>query len=48
MIRSSFIFIRGIGDKTEKVLWAAGVFTWDDLSATKNRLPNDLKTSVSV
>jgi uncharacterized protein YprB with RNaseH-like and TPR domain/predicted nuclease with RNAse H fold len=38
MIRSSFSFIPGIGDKTEKMLWAAGVFTWDDLSERKNRL----------
>lgn len=38
MIRSSFSFIPGIGDKTEKMLWAAGVFTWDDLSKRKNRL----------
>ena len=48
MIRRSFSFIPGIGDKTEKMLWAAAVFTWDDLSETKTRFPNDLKTSVSI
>ena len=38
MIRSSFSFIPGVGHKTESMLWAAGVFTWDDLSERKDRL----------
>ena len=38
MIQNSFQFIPGIGDKTEKMLWAAGVFTWDDLSKGANKL----------
>ena len=31
VIRSSFTFIPGIGNKTEKMLWTAGIFTWNDL-----------------
>ena len=38
MIQNSFKFIPGIGDKTEKMLWAASVFTWDDLSKGANKL----------
>lgn len=38
MIQNSFKFIPGIGDKTEKILWANGVFTWDDLNKATNRL----------
>lgn len=31
MITSSFIFIPGIGYKTEEYLWKRGILTWDDL-----------------
>jgi hypothetical protein len=27
--------------RQKKMLWAAAVFTWDDLSETKTRFPND-------
>ncbi len=31
MIKNSFIFIPGIGEKTEKYLWRKDIFTWRDL-----------------
>lgn len=31
MIKNSFIFIPGIGEKTEQYLWKNGILTWDDL-----------------
>ena len=31
MIKNSFIFIPGIGEKTEQYLWQNGILTWDDL-----------------
>jgi uncharacterized protein YprB with RNaseH-like and TPR domain/predicted nuclease with RNAse H fold len=31
MIKSTFIFIPGIGKKTEENLWKKGILTWDDL-----------------
>lgn len=37
MIRSSFQFIQGIGAKTERNLWAAGIYTWDDLKTKIGR-----------
>ncbi len=49
MITSSFIFIPGIGEKTEEYLWKSGVLTWDDfkkadvpfLNETKKRIIED-------
>jgi len=49
MITSSFIFIPGIGEKTEERLWKSGVLTWDDfkkadvpfLNETKKRIIED-------
>ena len=31
MIKSTFTFIPGIGEKTEEDLWRKGIFTWNDL-----------------
>ena len=31
MIKSTFIFIPGIGKKTEELLWKKGILTWNDL-----------------
>jgi len=31
MIKSTFIFIPGIGEKTEEYLWKKSILTWDDL-----------------
>ena len=49
MITSSFIFIPGIGEKTEERLWKSGILTWDDfkkadvpfLNETKKRIIED-------
>jgi len=49
MITSSFIFIPGIGKKTEEHLWKRGILTWDDLekvhipalNRTKRRIIED-------
>jgi uncharacterized protein YprB with RNaseH-like and TPR domain/predicted nuclease with RNAse H fold len=49
MITSSFIFIPGIGEKTEERLWKSGVLTWNDfkkadvpfLNETKKRIIED-------
>ena len=50
MIKSTFIFIPGIGKKTEESLWKKGILTWDDLkerahiiglSKTKRRVIED-------
>ncbi|MGE5892830.1 MAG: ribonuclease H-like domain-containing protein [bacterium] len=30
MIRNSFIFLDGIGEKTERLLWQKGILSWDD------------------
>jgi len=30
MITSSFIFIPGIGEKTEEYLWKSGILSWDE------------------
>jgi len=38
MIQSSFSFIPGIGNKTEKMLWGRGIFTWDELGKRINRI----------
>jgi len=47
MLRTSFCFIPGIGEKTEKDLWRQGILSWDDLvdtaffrnlSATRNHV----------
>ena len=49
MITSSFIFIPGIGEKTEECLWKSGILSWDDfkkadvpfLNETKKRIIED-------
>jgi uncharacterized protein YprB with RNaseH-like and TPR domain/predicted nuclease with RNAse H fold len=50
MIKSTFIFIPGIGEKTEENLWKRGILTWGDLkesahiiglSKTKRRIIED-------
>jgi len=50
MIKSTFIFIPGIGEKTEENLWKRGILTWGDLkesahiiglSKTKRRIVED-------
>lgn len=33
MLRNSFLFIPGIGEKTEARLWQSNVITWDDLQS---------------
>ncbi len=48
MIKSTFTFIPGIGENTEKQLWDRGVITWNDLFGDKyfrNLLPSD-KSSI--
>lgn len=34
MLRSTFLFLRGIGESTERGLWAQGIRTWEDFLAT--------------
>ncbi len=36
MIKSTFILIPGIGEKTEEYLWKKGILTWDDLKGRSN------------
>ena len=39
MLTSTFQHIHGIGDKTEKKIWAAGLTTWQTFLDTPNRAP---------
>ena len=34
MIKNSFVFLPGIGEKTEQYLWSKGILTWDDLETS--------------
>ncbi len=36
MIKSTFVLIPGIGEKTEEYLWKKGILTWDDLKGRSN------------
>jgi len=38
MIKSTFIFIPGVGKKTEERFWEKGILTWDDLKKCVNGL----------
>lgn len=38
MIKSTFIFIPGIGVKTEEYLWKKGIITWEDLKRCTNTI----------
>ncbi len=45
MLRNTFLHLPGIGEKTERRLWAADVHTWNDaLSASTAALPRCLAT----
>ena len=55
MITNTFIFIPGVGEKTEKYLWRDGISTWDDLESkislshinrVKNRIIKDYLQAV--
>ena len=46
MIKHSFIFIPGIGEKTEQYLWQKGILTWSDLE--RNYLPFLNKTKRKI
>lgn len=39
MLRNSFIFIPGVGEKTERSLWNNGIYTWDDLLNRQSSTP---------
>ncbi|HOE14772.1 MAG TPA: ribonuclease H-like domain-containing protein [Candidatus Saccharicenans sp.] len=43
MITSSFIFIPGIGEKTEERLWKSGILTWDDFKKADVPFLNETK-----
>ncbi len=43
MITSSFIFIPGIGEKTEERLWKSGVLTWNDFKKADVPFLNETK-----
>jgi len=43
MITSSFIFIPGIGEKTEEYLWKSGILSWDDFKKTDVPFLNETK-----
>jgi uncharacterized protein YprB with RNaseH-like and TPR domain/predicted nuclease with RNAse H fold len=46
MITSSFIFIPGIGEKTEEYLWKSGILTWDDFKKTDAPVLNETKKRI--
>jgi len=46
MITSSFIFIPGIGEKTEEYLWKSGILSWDDFKITDVPFLNETKKRI--
>lgn len=48
MIRSSFNFIPGIGDKTELKLWSEGVFSWEDLHSNISKVRIDIAKKIKI
>ncbi len=46
MITSSFIFIPGIGEKTEEYLWKSGILSWDDFKKTDVPFLNETKKRI--
>ncbi len=47
MLRHTFCHLPGIGEKTERRLWAAGLTRWEDaLDNTKSPVPRRLRTEV--
>jgi hypothetical protein len=46
MITSSFIFIPGIGEKTEEYLWKSGILSWDDFKKTDVPFLNEPKKRI--
>lgn len=47
MIKNSFIFIPGIGEKTEEYFWRKGILTWDDLEESAYHIsPNKTKRRI--
>lgn len=41
MLRNSFLFIPGIGEKTEREMWNQGFVSWDDVLATPRPAPTN-------
>lgn len=50
MLRSSFIHVPGVGSKTERMLWAHGVRSWEDFEVFRPKLPlaEDKKDRIAV
>ena len=46
MIKNSFIFIPGIGEKTEQYLWRKGILTWNDLERIHLSILNRTKRKI--
>jgi hypothetical protein len=38
MIKNTFVFIPGIGEKTEEAFWKKGILTWDDFKEKSSNL----------
>ncbi len=45
MLTNTFCHIRGIGETTERGLWAAGVTSWDAVQQASGRPPHSLRAS---
>lgn len=40
MLRSTFQHLKGVGRKTERILWKKGILTWEDYEVTLQRQPS--------